>query len=114
MAGERVARLAVDQEAYLLDAREVGEERADDGVDGEGLDLDAGGMVIGEGAAQVDDGEQAGGRLVGSLREAAALRGGRCRRSVGAVSRIRGDCSAEGQIEQKDIVDGGAALQRMR
>ena len=56
VAGEGVAGLAVDQEADLFDAREVGVEGADDGFDGEVLELDAGGVVVGEGAVEIDDG----------------------------------------------------------
>src|SRR6185437_12726611 len=57
VAGESIARLAVDYKTDLFDAREVREERADDGVDGERLDFDAGRMVIGKGASEVDNGE---------------------------------------------------------
>ena len=56
MAGEGVVGLAVDEEAYGCDVREVGMESADDGLKGEGFYLDAGGVVVGEGAAEVDDG----------------------------------------------------------
>ena len=45
VAGEGFAGLAVDEEADLLDLREVGVEGADDGEQGEVLDLDAGGVL---------------------------------------------------------------------
>ena len=61
MAGEGVVGLAVDEEADLGELREGGVEGADDGADGEVFDLDAGGMVVDEGAAEVDDGQFAGG-----------------------------------------------------
>ena len=61
MAGEGFAGLAVDEEADLLDLREVGVEGADHGEQGEGFDLDAGGVLIDEAAAEVDDGELAAG-----------------------------------------------------
>ncbi len=67
MAGEGFAGPAVDEEADLLDLGEVGVQGAEDGGEGEGFDLDAGGMAVDEGAAEVDDGELAagGGRLQG-------------------------------------------------
>ena len=61
MAGEGFVGLAVDEEADLLDLREVGVERADDGEQGEGFDLDAGGVGVDEAAVEVDDGEFAAG-----------------------------------------------------
>ena len=60
MAGESVARVTVDDESYLADLREVSVQGADDGRDREGLDFDAGGVVIGEGAVQIDHRELAG------------------------------------------------------
>ncbi len=56
MAGEGVSRLAVHQETNFYDAGKVGIEGAEDGVDGEGLGLDAGGVMIGEAAVEVDHG----------------------------------------------------------
>src|ERR1700723_2233229 len=61
VTGEGFTGLAVDEEANLLDLREVGVERADHGEQGEGFDLDAGGVLADEGAAEVDDGELAAG-----------------------------------------------------
>ena len=58
---QRLAWSAVDQEADLLDTREVGVEGSDDGVEGKGLGLDARGVVVGEGAVEIDDGELAAG-----------------------------------------------------
>jgi hypothetical protein len=56
--GRRVgARLAIDQEADLRDARQVGVERAADGKHGQRFGFKAGGMARGEGAGEVDDGE---------------------------------------------------------
>src|SRR6201996_5372729 len=46
VAGEGFAGLAVDEEANLLDLREVGVEGADHGEECEGFDLDAGGVLI--------------------------------------------------------------------
>ena len=69
VAGEGFAGLAVDEEANLFDLGEVGVEGSDDGLEGEGFDFDAGGMGVGEGGAEVDDGELAAGsdglRVVG-------------------------------------------------
>ena len=49
MAGEGGAWLAVDQEADLGDAGQVGVERGADGEHGEGFGFKAGGMAGGEG-----------------------------------------------------------------
>ena len=82
MAGEGVVGLAVDEEADLGDLGKCGVEGADDRLQGEGFDLNAGGVVVDEGAAEVDDGqlfslrrgsfgrlvEGLSGVLVGSLR----------------------------------------------
>ena len=57
MAGESVVGLAVDEEADGGDLGEGGVEGADDRFDGEGFDLDAGGVIVDEAAAQVDDGQ---------------------------------------------------------
>src|ERR1700743_1423924 len=59
VAGEGFASLAVDEEADLLDLREVGVECADHGEQGEVLDLDTRGMLPDESAAEVNDGELA-------------------------------------------------------
>ena len=91
VAGEGVAGLAVDEEADLGDLGEGGVEGADDGVEGEGFDLDAGGVVVDEGAAEVDDGELAGAVSVGGLV-------------------VASEC---GDGDEEDVVDGGAALERM-
>ena len=56
MAGEGVVGLAVDEEADGGDLREGGVEGSDDGLHGEVFDLDAGGVVVDEGAAEIDDG----------------------------------------------------------
>src|SRR5580700_1600751 len=61
VAGEGFAGLAVDEEADLLDLREVGVEGANHGEQGEVFNLDAGGMLADESAAEVDDGELAAG-----------------------------------------------------
>jgi hypothetical protein len=55
VAGERVVGLAVYEEADGGYLGERGVEGADDGVDGEGFDLNAGGMVVDEAAAEIDD-----------------------------------------------------------
>ena len=60
VAGEGVAVAAVDEETDGGDGGEVGVKGLEDGVEGEGLDLDAGGVVVGKGAVKVDDGELAG------------------------------------------------------
>ena len=59
VAGEGIVGLAVDEEADLCDLGEVGVEGAEDGVEGECLDLDAGGVLVDEAATEVDDGELA-------------------------------------------------------
>jgi hypothetical protein len=56
VAGEGVVRLTVHQKAHLRDLRQTSVEGADDGLEGEGFDLDAGGVVGDEGAAEVDYG----------------------------------------------------------
>ena len=56
VAGEGVVGLAVDEEADAGDVGEGGVEGADDGLEGEGFDLDAGGVVGDEGVFEVDDG----------------------------------------------------------
>src|SRR6266702_1782216 len=56
VAGEGVVGVAVDEEADGGDLGEGGVEGADHGFDGEGFDLDAGGVIVDETAAQVDDG----------------------------------------------------------
>ncbi len=55
MAGERVVGFAVNEKTDRGDLREGSVEGADDRLDGEGFDLDAGGMVVDESTAQVDD-----------------------------------------------------------
>ena len=60
-------------------------EGADDGGDSEGFDLDAGGMVVDEGAAEVDDGQLAGLFAWGGV----------------------------GVGEEKEVVDGWASLEGM-
>jgi len=56
VAGESVSGLTVDEEANLRDLWESGMEGADDGLEGESFDQDAGGVAGDEGAAEVDDG----------------------------------------------------------
>jgi hypothetical protein len=56
VTGEGVVGLAVDEKSDLRNLRQSGVEGADDGLDGEGFDLDAGGVVGDEGAAKIDDG----------------------------------------------------------
>jgi hypothetical protein len=88
VAGQGVVGLAVNEEANGGDLRKGGVEGADDRLHGEGFYLDAGGMVVDERAAEVDDGQLAG--LAGRW-----LRG---RLWIG---------------EEKDVVDRGSALQRV-
>jgi len=57
VAGQGVAGLAIDQEADLGQLREGGVEGADDGVDRQVFDGDAGGVGGDEGSVEVDDGE---------------------------------------------------------
>ena len=87
MAGEGVVGLAVDEEADGGDLGEGGVEGSYDRLHGEGLDLDAGGVIVDEAAAQVDDGQLTGLR-------------------VGSVARL-------GFGEEEDFVDGWAALERV-
>ncbi len=68
MAGEGGALLAVDEEADLGDAGQVGVEGGADGEDGERFGLKAGGVAGGKGAGEVDDGQlraRAGGFAAG-------------------------------------------------
>ena len=107
VAVEGVAGVAIDQEAHLFDAREVGVEGADDGVDGEHLGLDAGGVVVGEGAVEIDDGQLAAGDMgfVGECAGSGFLVGLPGRGLAG------GDGRLQGKVEQEDVVDGGAAFE---
>jgi len=57
MAGECLARLAVHKEPYLLNLRNVGMQRADDGEQRERFYLHARRMLADEAAAQVDYGK---------------------------------------------------------
>ena len=57
VAGEGGARLAVDEEADLGDAGQIGVQRGADGEHGEGLGFKARGVAGGKGAGEVDDGE---------------------------------------------------------
>ena len=72
VAGEGGALLAVDQEAHLGDAGQVGVQGAADGEHGERFGLDAGGVAGGESAGEVDDGEF-GARLCGRFSTAEVL-----------------------------------------
>jgi hypothetical protein len=56
VAGEGVVGLTVDEEADLSDLRQSGVKGANDGLDGEDFDLNAGGVVGDEGAAEIDYG----------------------------------------------------------
>jgi hypothetical protein len=56
VAGKGFAGLAVDEEANLFDLWERGVKCADDRLNGEGFDQDAGGMRVGEGSMKIDDG----------------------------------------------------------
>ena len=56
VASEGVLGLAVDEEADLGELREGCVEGSDDGLEGEVLDLDAGGVVGGEGGLEIDYG----------------------------------------------------------
>ena len=56
VAGKGGARLAVDEEAHLGDAGQVGMEGGDDGLDGEDFGFNAGRMAGGKAAGQVDHG----------------------------------------------------------
>ncbi len=115
VAGEGFARLAVDEEADLFDLGEVGVEGADDGAQGEGLDLDAGGVGVDEVAAEVDDGEFAaggpgleGGGWVGwrdgDGLDAAVGSGGGC-----GVDGVAGD----GKRNEEDVIDHEAGGEGM-
>ena len=88
VAGEGFAGLAVDEEADLVDGGEVGVERRDDREQGEGFGLDAGGVVFGEGAGEVDD------------------------RGLAPGLQARGwPLSLAGRGHEEDFVDSGAAGQ---
>ena len=72
MAGEGRAGLAVDEEADFGDGRKVFVQGLDDGEQGEGFRLDAGGLRVGEGRVEVDDSELVAG-LVGNGHEENAI-----------------------------------------
>ncbi len=61
MAGQGVVGIAVDEEADAGDVGEGSVEGADDGLEGEGFDEDAGGVIGDEGVFEIDDGELPGG-----------------------------------------------------
>ena len=87
--GEGVVGVAVDEEADGGDLGECGVEGSDDRCDGESFDLDAGGVIVDEIAAEVDDGELAGLGVEAGF---------------GFGMRV---------AEQKDVIDGWTALQGM-
>src|SRR5216683_4265658 len=60
VAGEGVVGLAVDEETDGGDFGECGVKGADDRLHGEGFDLDAGGVIVDETTAEIDDGQLAG------------------------------------------------------
>jgi hypothetical protein len=88
VAGQGVVGVAVDEETDGGDLGERGVEGADDRLDGEGFYLDAGGVIVDEAAAKVDDSQ-----VAGLCVAAAGVRLG-----VG---------------QEEDFVDGWAALERM-
>jgi len=65
VAGKGVVGLAVDEEADAGDVGEGAVESTDDGLEGECLDEDAGGVFGDEGVGEVDEGELAGGFGIG-------------------------------------------------
>src|SRR5580698_2626893 len=115
VAGEGFAGLAVDEEANLLDLREVGVEGADHGEEGEVFDLDAGGMLPNEAAAEVDDGELAAG--CGGLEGVGVVGGdgdgGDAALGVVGKRAING-VADDGKWQEENLVDGGAGLERVR
>src|ERR1039458_3784248 len=56
MSGERISRLALDQDVDPLDARNVAGQRLHQRIHGELLAENAGAMLVGEGSIQIDDG----------------------------------------------------------
>ena len=104
VAGEGVALATVDKEADLGNGGEVGVEGAEDGVDGEVFDLDAGGVIVGKDAVEVDDGELSG--VTGERREGRGYAAGFFR----GVGRGWG---GEGEGEEEDVVDCLAAREGM-
>ncbi len=64
VAVEGLAGLAVDEKADLFDVAEVGLQSGDERAEGEVLCLDAGGVCVGEGLGEVDDGELRAGGVV--------------------------------------------------
>ena len=56
VAGQGFAGLAVYEETDLFQGGEVGVEGGDDGAEGEVFGFDAGGVGVGEGFGEVDDG----------------------------------------------------------
>ena len=56
VSGKGVVGLTVDEEADFGDLWERGVKGADDGLHGEGFDLDAGGVIVEERTVKVDDG----------------------------------------------------------
>ncbi len=57
VAGKGVVRLAVDEETDIGDLGKSGVESSDDRLQREGFDLNAGGVVVYERAAEIDDGQ---------------------------------------------------------
>src|ERR1700761_4445160 len=114
VAGEGFAGLAIDEEADLLDLREVGVERADHGEQGEVFDFDAGGMLADEAAAEIDDGELAagGGGLGGVGVVGGDGNGGGVAVGVGCSVGVDG-VADDGKREEEDLVDGGTGLERV-
>jgi hypothetical protein len=55
VTGEGIVRLAVDEETDTGDLGESGVESAYDRLEGEGFYLNAGGVVVYERAAEIDD-----------------------------------------------------------
>ena len=95
--------------------RKIGVEGADDGAQGEGFELDAGGVLRDEGAAEVDDGELTAGcrgfdgvGVVGGDGD-----GGRASGGVGGEGIVDGVAN-DGKREEEDLIDGCAGLEGVR
>ncbi len=69
VAGQGFAGLAVDEETDLGEIGEGGVQGADDGLEGESLGEDAGGMIGGEGFVEVDYRELTMGEIVAGCSE---------------------------------------------
>src|SRR5438105_4240833 len=103
MSVQGVARASIDQEAYLLDTRKVGVQRADDRIDRQRLGLDARWMMVGEAAVQVYHRKLSARTVSGGCGSGCGFG-----RAPGTWYR-----QMQRQIKQEDVVDCRTALNRV-